>query len=43
VHDLLELEERWNVEDVDRANELLDGLDWAEAEAMRRATKVQPS
>jgi hypothetical protein len=27
------------VEDVARMNELLDGLDWAEAEAVRRAQK----
>ena len=39
VPDELWLEERWTVYDLDRTHELLDGLEWAEGEAVRRAQK----
>jgi len=40
VRSLVELEEEWSVEDVERMHELLDGLDWAESEGVRRAQKA---
>jgi hypothetical protein len=42
VRDLVQIERHWSMEEVAAMHELLDGLDWAAAEAVRIAQKPKP-